>query len=89
MIQDKKLHKVTEMLLHKLVPETAVMNKTHPDSTDGARYVNTHGEFFVNCYRKTTNGVLFFLPEGYAMLTCVCIMYIYIHISLIYVDSVS
>ncbi|KAF0688258.1 Aste57867_20128 [Aphanomyces stellatus] len=62
---DKKLHEVTEMLLHSLTSTTVV--KTYPEVST-KRYVSTTGAPFVKCYRRTTPGVLFFLPEGLCFL---------------------
>ncbi|RHZ10612.1 hypothetical protein DYB37_010509 [Aphanomyces astaci] len=58
---DKKLHQVAEMLLQSLTSTTVI--KTYPE-LGGKRYVSTTGAPFVKCYRRTTPGILFFLPQG-------------------------
>ncbi|OQR81621.1 hypothetical protein THRCLA_11552 [Thraustotheca clavata] len=66
LLEDKRLHQAVEMFLVKLVP-SHFMIKTFPE-VSGSRYVSTHGGSFVKCYRKTTSGLLYFLPEGLCFL---------------------
>ncbi|KAG9412370.1 FACT complex subunit ssrp1 [Aphanomyces cochlioides] len=63
--KSKKLHHVAEALLHSLTDLNVI--KTYPEVA-GKRYVSTNGAPFVKCYRRTSPGVLFFLPEGLCFL---------------------
>ncbi|ETV95556.1 hypothetical protein H310_10998 [Aphanomyces invadans] len=58
---DKKLHEIAEMLLQSLTSMTVI--KTYPE-VSGKRYVSTSGAPYVKCYRRTSPGILFFLPQG-------------------------
>ncbi|OQR95067.1 hypothetical protein ACHHYP_00476 [Achlya hypogyna] len=66
LLEDKQLHEAVEMFLDKLVTRAAMIKPG--TGRQNVRYVSTHGGSFVKCYRKTTSGLLYFLPEGLCFL---------------------
>ncbi|KDO27809.1 hypothetical protein SPRG_07407 [Saprolegnia parasitica CBS 223.65] len=62
-VTQAKLHVAVQMQLQRLMSHIRVIAEP---MTGDRRYVSTHGESFVKCYRKTTSGHLFFLREGYS-----------------------